>query len=176
VIWPSFKHAGTVYDLTHLHPRTLRFELPAEGKNPAKRYDVIVLFGLHCFTRGLRSGEVVNPTSVYPDSYETRIFDVNRYEHSLRLLEVIQSLPSKKPHHNGSRGNFFVAEITAKDGQTVEYDIFFKVKKVAQGQLELFVESAFVRDPEYNSTRPNGKPVRFWVILHNTLNGKKIRA
>jgi hypothetical protein len=67
-------------------------------------------------------------------------------------------------------------EITTRDGQKVEYNIFFKVKKVAKGQLELFVESAFVRDLSYNSTRPNGKPVGFWAILYNTLHGKKIRA
>ena len=74
--WPSFKHADKVYDLAHLHPRILRFELPAEGKNPSKRYDVKVLFGLHCFTRGLRSGEAVDPAlsiqTVMKPGYLTR--------------------------------------------------------------------------------------------------------
>jgi hypothetical protein len=176
VKWPNFKFAERVYDLTHLHPHALRFERPAEGTKPHEHYDVDVIFGLHCFTRGPRPGEVVDPASIYPDGYEYRLFDAIRYEHSFRLLEIIQSLPSNKPRHNGSRGNFFTLEITTKDGQTVEYNIFFKVKKVAKGQLQLFVESAFVRDPAYNSTRPKGIPVRFWVILHNTLNGKKIRT
>jgi hypothetical protein len=40
----------------------------------------------------------------------------------------------------------------------------------------MLVETAFVRDPEYGSTRPAGKPIRFWIILHNTLNDIRIRA
>lgn len=143
---------------------------------PGECYEVDVIFGLHCFTRKPRPGEAVDPASIYPDSYESRVFDLSRYENSFRLPEFIQSLPSNKPRHNGSRGNFFAVEITSKDGQKREYDIFFKVKKVAKGQLQLFVESAFVRDPAYNSTRPNGRPIGFWVILHNTLHGKRIRT
>jgi hypothetical protein len=176
VKWPAFKHEDRVYDLTHLHPVMLRFECPEERTHLARRYDVKVIFGLHCFTRGLRPSEAIDVSSIYPASYERRVFDKNRYAYSLRLLEIIRGLPLKKPRHNGSRGNFFTIEITTEDGQTAEYNVFFKVKKVAKGQLELFVESAFVRDPQYKSTRPSGKPISFWVILHNTLHGKKIRA
>lgn len=151
------------------------FERPPEGTKPAERYEVEVIFGLHCFTRNPRPGEAVDASLVYPNNYEVRIFDTSRYEQSLRLLEIIRSLPSNKPRHNGGRGNFFVIEITTDDGQTIEYNIFFKVRKVAKGQLQLFVESAFLRDPAYGSTRPDGQRVRFWVILHNTLHGKKIK-
>ena len=37
-------------------------------------------------------------------------------------------------------------------------------------------ESAYVRDPSYKTSRPAGKPIRFWVILHNSLNGLAIRT
>jgi hypothetical protein len=67
-------------------------------------------------------------------------------------------------------------ETIAENGAHVEYDIFFKVKKKSKGRLEMIVETAFVRDPGYDSTRPQGKPVRFWIILHNTLNGIRIRT
>jgi hypothetical protein len=40
----------------------------------------------------------------------------------------------------------------------------------------MIVETAFVRDPGYRSTRPDGKPVRFWIILHNTRHGLMIRT
>ena len=44
------------------------------------------------------------------------------------------------------------------------------------GRLEMIVETAFVRDAGYGSTRPDGKPVRFWIILHNTRHGLMIRT
>ena len=40
----------------------------------------------------------------------------------------------------------------------------------------MIVETAFVRDLDHDSLRPDGKPIRFWIILHNTLNNIKIRA
>jgi hypothetical protein len=110
------------------------------------------------------------------DGCESRLFDFRRYELSKRLPGILQTLPERKPFHNSNRRNFFTVETIADDGSTVEYDIFFKVKKKSKGRLEMILETAFVRDPEYASTRPTGKPVRFWIILHNTLNNKKIRA
>ena len=111
---------------------------------------------------------------MYSDGYESRAFDFRRYELSKLLPEIIQTLPDRKPYHNKNRRNFFTVEVVAENASTVEYDIFFKVKKKAKGQLEMIIETAFVRDPGHDSTRPDGKPIRFWIILHNTLNNKKI--
>ena len=113
---------------------------------------------------------------MYPDDYENRLFDFRRYELSKQLPEIIQTLPTRKPRHNSNRRNFFSVEIITENGVTVEYNIFFKVKKVSKGRLEMIVETAFVRDLDYDSLRPEGKPIRFWIILHNTLNNIKIRA
>ena len=175
--WRPFQHDGTTYDLTHLHPCTYRFERPAEGDKPAETYTVETIFTSHCFTRGPKDGEVYDKQLVYTgDDYEVRLFDFRRYELSKRLPEIIQALPTKKPYHNRNRRNFFTVEVLTDDGQTIEYDIFFKVKKLGKGKLELIVETAFVRDPGYQSSRPSGKPIRFWIILHNTMHGIKIRT
>lgn len=174
--WPSFHCASKVYDLAHLHPRTFIFERPTEGRRVAESYKVEVHFSLHCFTRDPRPPETADATLIYPDSYERRIFDFRRYELSKRLPEIIQSLPKRKPRHNGHRRNFFTIELINENEETIEYDVFFKMKKVARGRLEMIVESAFARDPNYGSTRPEGKPIRFWVILHNTLNEKPIHG
>ena len=176
VHWKNFEHKGVTFDLMHLHPRTLRFERPAEGIKPAEVYTVNTIFTSHCFTREPKKAEVYDATLLYPDGYEKRIFDLRRYELSKLLPEIIQSMPSRKPRHNNNRQNFFSVEAVTEDGRTVEYDIFFKVRKVARGRLEMIVETAFVRDPAYDSTRPNGKPIRFWIILHNTLNNIRIRT
>ena len=174
--WIEFKHDETTYDLTHLHPCTLVYERPAENDKAAEIYNVDVIFTLHCFSRELKPGEGCDNSLMYSDGYESRVFDFRRYELSKRLPEIIQALPDRKPYHNNNRRNFFTIEVVTENGASVEYDIFFKVKKKAKGRLEMIVETAFVRDPDYDSTRPAGKPIRFWIILHNTLNNKKIRT
>ena len=173
--WQDFKYDGITYDLRHLHPRTFRFSRPAENNKPAEIYKVEVIFSSHCFTRGPKT-DAYDASLVYPDTYEVRLFDIRRYEMSKRLPDIIQALPESKPRHNRNRRNFFSVELIAENGISVEYDIFFKVRKIAKGRLQMIVETAFIRDPDHNSNRPEGKPVRFWIILHNTLNNLAIRS
>jgi hypothetical protein len=111
---------------------------------------------------------------VYPAT-EFRVFDPYRYEMSRRLPEIIAGLPTRLVRQTG-RSNFITVEIIREAGDVVEYDVFFKVKKIGRGRLELRVESAYVRDPEYGSSRPLGKKIGFLVILHNTLNSLTIRT
>jgi hypothetical protein len=82
VQWNDFNYGGRGYDLSHLHPRVFRFARPAEGASAAEVFDVEVRFTLHCFSRGLRDGEVFDRFWSYPDDYETRIVDFRRDEMS----------------------------------------------------------------------------------------------
>lgn len=174
--WKAFEHDGKTYDLKHLDPQTAIFDRPAEAQRSGEKYTVQVTYASHCFTRAPRLDEQYDTNLVYPhDDYEKRLFDQERYELSKRLPEIIQGLPFRKVIQNNEH-KFFTIELVTDGGESVEYDIFFKVKKKAKGLLELIVESGFVRDPLHQSSRPKGKPVRFWIILHNTLHGRKIRA
>lgn len=172
--WLPFNHGGIAYDLSHLYPCTLEYRRPSEGDKAAEVYKVEVTYTLHCFTRELKPEETYDSNLICSDGYESRVFDFRRYELSKLLPAIIQALPDRKPYHNKNRRNFFTVELVTENASTVEYDIFFKVKKKAKGRLEMIIETAFVRDPGYESTRPDGKPIRFWIILHNTLNNKKI--
>jgi hypothetical protein len=175
VQWNDFKHGGKTYDLSHLNPCTLKFERAASNDKQAVTFTVDVVFSLHCFSRRPPEGELYDGSLVYPNVSEKRLFDTYRYEMSKRLSEIIQGLPEKKVRHT-NHGNYFLIEVITEDGTVVEYDIFFKVKNPSKGRVELFVETAFVREPGYNSNRPSGKPIRFLVILHNTLHGLAIRT
>lgn len=82
----------------------------------------------------------------------------------------------RKCYHTG-KGNFFSVEIVREDGTVVEYDIFFAVSRSsAKGKINLFVQSAYVRDAEHATNRPAQRPIGFYVILFNTLSGKPIKA
>ena len=174
--WKPFKYKDLQFDFSHLHPAEVDYAYgPTKGR-PAETYRVLVLYTNHCFTRSPKTDETCAPDCVFPDDYEVRLFDPERYELSKNLPGIITSLGNKKLFTNGNkREKYFCVEIASRDGQTVEYEIYIKLKKIEKGKLELLVESAFVRDPAEKSRRPKGIVVRFVVVLHNTLNGKKLR-
>ena len=120
--WNQFEFDGKIYDLTHLHPRTLSFMQPASGRNPPRVYRVEVIYSLHCFTRG-GDGEVVDAAMYYSDSRETRIFDFDRYELSHQLPCIIGGLAARTCFH-AERANYFTIEIQ-KGQSTLEYEVYF---------------------------------------------------
>ena len=81
--WRPYTLDGVVYDLSHLHPITVKYT--QTGKDGAREYTVDVAFGLHCFTKGIVEGETPNSKTQYADAKEARIFDLDRYELSKRL-------------------------------------------------------------------------------------------
>src|SRR5208282_2728275 len=120
--WRPFTHQGKVYDLTHLHPRTVVYEQAAKGDKPSRRYTVDVIFGLHCFTHRIEEADQPDKALLYADNRETRTFDFRRYRLSHLLPEIIGGLPHRRCYHSG-KGNFFTIEITDENGRQAEYDI-----------------------------------------------------
>jgi len=183
VKWRDFTCDGTRYELGHVHPRTCEYTQPAKGENPARAYTVEVTFSHHCFTRGLKQDQVPDPAMVYTDARgDERIFDFDRYTLSTNLPAIVARLDQCKCYHTG-HGNYFSIQLVDASGATVEYDVFFTVSRSSQkGVLNVFVQSAYVRDAEHMnrprpnaSRRPNLKPIGFHVILFNTLMGKAIK-
>jgi len=91
------------------------------------------------------------------------------------LPEIIEELPHRKCYHSG-KGNYFSIEVTEENGQRVEYDIFFATSRSSRkGVINLFVQSAYVRDPQYAASQPEKRLIGFFVILFNTLNNRPIK-
>ena len=178
--WPPFRYQRKSYDLTHLHPKTITYIQPAneKEKKPAREYLVDVIFSLHCFTRGGES-ESPEPALFYSDDRETRVFDFRRYALSLKLPGIIDQLMSRKCFHTG-KDNFFTVELADEAGNRVEYEIYFTLSMSStKGVLNLFIQSAYVRDPAYRPSRPKVKhwsSIRFGIILYNTLNNLPIKV
>jgi hypothetical protein len=174
--WTPFQFCGKVYDLAHLHPRSVTYEQPSKGNAPARVYRVDVIFGLHCFTRGRGQNVPYEKSLLYKDDREIRVFDFLRYELSKRLPEIIEGLAQRKCYHTG-KGNFFSIEIVRENGEVLEYDFFFVASRSSRkGKINLFVQSAYLRDANYASNRPERRPIGFFVILFNTLNNKPIQT
>jgi len=174
--WKPFEYQGKIFDLSHLHPFENVFERPATDQLPAERFQVRVSFSSHCFTRKPRPGEVADPELLYPYDAEQRLFDSLRFRLSNYLPELIRNLSSKRVRQNFGEHKFLMVELIDNSGEQIEYDVFFRLAKIGKGRLEIIVETAFDRRPENRKNRPTGKPIRFWIILHNTLHGKPIRS
>ena len=95
------------------------------------------------------------------------VFDFGRYELSKQLPKIIEGLAERKCWNSG-KGNFFTIEVITEDGKAADYDVFFAVSKSSQkGRINLFVQSAYIRD---RKTLESSSPIKFRFILYNTLN------
>ncbi|WP_446745115.1 hypothetical protein [Silvibacterium acidisoli] len=170
--WRPFKHGDVEYSLHHLNRCTIEFIVPPVSDKPERKYIVDVSYSLHCFTKGLPEDGAYDRSLLYSDKRESRLFDPRRYSLSQNLPGIVSELIRRYCMHTG-HGNFFTVAILDENGQEVDYDIFFTVSKSStKGRLNLYIQTAFVRE---RNKLPAGKPIRFEIILYNTLHGKKIR-
>ena len=65
--------ANERYTLSHLHPFVQRIELAATDKNPARKVNLYVAFGLHTFTRAIEPGDGRPPLSRQPIGISRRL-------------------------------------------------------------------------------------------------------
>lgn len=173
--WRPFTHQDVTYDLSHLDPFEWRYTAKASGKRPERTYKFHVTFSMHCFTRNPKDGEQITTDSWYEGPKEKRVFCFDRYELSHQLPEIIKSTGNRVCWHT-HHGNFFTVELTTKEGEEVEYEVYFDVTRATRrGWLHLIVQSAYVRTEEYKSTRPRKRKIRLDVIAYNRQQGKPIK-
>jgi hypothetical protein len=169
--FPVFRHAGTVYDLSHLDPSVVEYIQAATETVAAKVYKVNVIYTQHCFTRDIPRSGAYDETLAHRDGKEVRLFDVDRWELSKRLPEIVLALAERTCQH-AKENNFVTVEAVTADGDVLEYDIFFVASKAMRtGFINLFIQSAYIREQ-----KQTGKRVGFLKILFSALNGKKLRA
>lgn len=173
--WKPFQHGANAYDLSHLHSRRFEYVQPEKGGKQSRAYKVDVIFSLHCFTRGPKVDERPDPALLYSDPRETRIFDFQRYELSRQLPGIVEKLGEVRCYHTG-RENFFTIHLIDQHGNQVEYEIYFTASRSSKrGVINLFVQSAYIRDAQHLANRPHRKPISFYVILFNVQNNRPIR-
>lgn len=178
IFWEPFEHDGIVYDLSHLHPTQIELIQPGIGGNPERCFAIQVIFSLHCFTRSLKGSEASEIEHlIYRDRREDRVFDFGRYELSKRLPEIVKAIDRRACFHSG-KGNFFLIELLTSEGQRQEYEVYFEASRSGKrgGLINLYVQSAYVRDASHKSSQPKKKKIGLFVILHNIQNNKPIRA
>ena len=175
--WQTFTYQGQEYDLSHVHPFDWEYTAPAKEKRPERTYKLMVQFSLHTFTRGIKLGETVDPAIIYPDGKEERAFDFLRYTLSSQLPRIIQGLGERDCYHT-HKGTFFTIEAVTPNGVASEYEVYFKLSRAKRKGiwLNLYVQSAYVRDTSHGTTQPKKREIGFPVIAYNILHDKEIKA
>jgi hypothetical protein len=169
--FPAFVHTGTVYDLSHLDPSVVEYIQAGTETVAAKVYKVNVIYTQHCFTRDIPRSGVYDKALEHRDGKEVRLFDVDRWELSKRLPEIVCALAERTCQH-AKENNFVTVESVTDDGSVVEYDVFFVASKAARaGFINLFIQSAYLKEQ-----KQTGKRVGFLKILFSALSGKKLHS
>jgi len=175
--WNDFTHNNVVYGLAHLHPFEWKYTAAGvEGKRPERTYNFHVTFSMHCFSRDPIAGEKIDDNLWYTGPKESRLFCFDRHEYSKQLPGIIRSLGERACWHT-HHGNFFTIEVTTKDGEKVEYEVYFDITRSSRkGEwLNLVIESAYVRTDNYKSAQPRKRKIGLHVIAYNKRSGKSIR-
>jgi hypothetical protein len=170
---------GQTYDLSHLRAFPHTFPFAATAKDPARSFDVVVDFSVHCFTRAQEPDDPPDLFYCFDRDGKARNFNLERWDLSRQLRNIIiNHFPTLNPQFTNrdpyKHNNFIVVPVVTRGGVQVEYEVFFKVFKAGK-RLFLEIESAYVRDPSWHNRRPTqGRRMAFAVILRKVQAGENL--
>ncbi|MGD9668848.1 MAG: hypothetical protein AB7U75_07275 [Hyphomicrobiaceae bacterium] len=164
----SIKIKGTVYDFAHLEPITLDVTIGQGDK--AETFRVLVNFGCHCFTTTYDAA-VHTPDYRYTHGSELRAFCPERYAYSKGLPDILNGIGNKKVFFTWEN-NFLHVELIVEEGQSIQYAIFFDLKRGTKGKAHVImtVVSAYEK-PELTDRL---SAIKFHTLVAKTARGEKI--
>ncbi len=166
--WTDFGIQNQLFDLSHLDQFDHVYLL-SDGSS----HCVTIRFSHHCFTD--HPSPTDDPDSSFVIGKDRRTFDVQRWQLSQRLPQIIKTLETRYISHTDHQ-SFFTVELVNERGQPQDYEVYFEVTKDTKTKrLYLTVKSAYSRDPNRNTQRPKSRKIRLLVILRNAQQNKPIR-
>lgn len=143
--FPKKTFNGTTYEFTHLAPVVLH--VPVNTGQIAE-VTVHVTFGCHCFTESFNP-DVHQDHHRYTHLNELRAFDVERFQCSLQLPQVVSSMLGGRVYH-ADESFTYVAQITLPPGANQQsYSIFFSLRKdhrATAPTVKMYIKSAYLRN------------------------------
>jgi hypothetical protein len=111
----------------------------------------------------------------YWDDRECRAFDLQRYGASFCLEALVRTLETRKCYFAKNENFVTIENAGAPAGH--EYRVFFTIRadRIHADTVTLIVQSAYFRRKDGWRGDLQRKPVRFGVILSNTLSGRPLR-
>jgi hypothetical protein len=154
---------GQTYTFEHLQPRRLDAELsPTPGELVV--VPVTVQFGCHCFTEAFDK-MTHSDEHRYVHLNELRAFDEERFQCSLKLPDIIDSMLGGKVYWS-TESYTYVAQITLPTQEgALDYSLFFALTRnsdAVRPALNMFVKSAYLKGL---AAPPNAESWRFRALI-----------
>ena len=165
--WPTFLHAGTQIDLTHLEP----FEM-ACGVNGEPPRRVFVTFDEHTFTR-----EITPEDPKAHLCFKDRVFCPIRYDLSRGLQAIIQTFPQVRVYQTWERNSYvyFAASVASPVGP---YHVFFNTQRYEFSKkkkgVKMHVLSAYPREAGVYGDGQQPNTIDFARLVENTFMKRQI--
>jgi len=175
--------ASVRYGLSHLVASFFTLAIPASGKFAATTATVHVEYTSHCVSVGPGAQSPLDfeardsARRIFDHRQVARAFCAERYRWSLRLPAIVAQLSARRCYFTG-HSNWLVIEDITDRGEPVEYEVFFRLRRMGASALRLVIESAYVRDVTKGKTgtpRNRRSIVRFRVMAAKILRGESIR-
>lgn len=178
-LWVDHTQEGTTYGLKHLHPQFIDFpvpEVPVRGNKPGRAavtLKVWVHYSHHCFSQAKEKVPGADPAHFYTDTSrrDERVFCPLRWADSKDLPRILAALGGTNcyatRHHN-----YFVVHPTSNPADA--YFIYFAASKHRAADVELRVESAYIRT-DVERAKQGGQKVSFHNLLIKAWQGSTLR-
>lgn len=164
--WPPFYHDNAPIDLSHLDPIDLQLKTPSGATR-----SVHVVFSPHTFTRGIEADD-----HEAHECFDRRIFCPDRYELSKSLGAIVTTWPEKRVLQTWERRSWVYLAIVELGVEGGPYHVFFSLKRRANpARVDLFVESAYRKDPSTYTPPRRPAPIRFSLLVEKVFQGQPLR-
>lgn len=171
------------YDLMHMHGPVLELAIAATPRYRALMLRIQVEFTSHCVSFGPKAGQALDfdvlgqDRRILDHRNVARAFCFDRYRWSLSLPDLIRTIERHDCNFTG-QGNWLVIRAIDDQGREVDYEIYFRLRRLGEHTLRMVVDSAYVRAP--GSPGP-GIPharkgrIRFQVMAAKIARGEPLR-
>lgn len=164
VLWKPFtRRDGRVFSLDHLHPHVIEYPIAATIMRPDWICRARITYSLHCFTRAPGKNETVDPSYVYFNNPENRLFAEDRHEFSLDLPGILAQSLDRNCRKTDRRSYVMFCTLLSRRGP--ELGVFFRVTKAAQQPGDCDVNLMVLSSHPRNGLRGLGKPVKLRDLL-----------
>ena len=166
--WAEKCFEGQVYGLSHLDPFTLLVSVAETN------FKVRVSFYHHCFTE--KWDTIIHSPDyryVAQNGSDLRAFNLERYELSKSLPDIIRRMPTGKVCFTNEQ-NFLKVNIIDHNGEAQKYVIFFKIipARSRSHDVAMLVQSAYIKE----SLPKNIDKIRFTTLVRKVAAGEVIKS
>ena len=166
---------GKKYCLKHLKPEVYIFTLLATPNHPSKEVKLLVRYSTHCYSVASKNGD----GDFEDERKKPRNFCPKRYVCSKYLPNIFSNF-IERICFTTTHANYITIELFGNNNQIEEYEIYFNIKFDKKTKMILiFVESAYVRDPEYvdnkQKNRSSRQKIKAQTLIGKILRGEKIK-